>query len=53
MAPSGTGSLVFIDDGTSRMNSDMCRAQLSAQIQSNSAEMTGQSFRVQSDNGIL
>ena len=46
--------LVFIDDVTadrsSRMNSDMLRAKISAQIQPNAAKLKGQSFKVQMDN---
>ena len=52
-ACSGTGSLVFVKDVTSdssRMNSEVYRAILSAQIQSNAAKLIGQSFTVQMDN---
>ncbi len=45
MAASGTGSLVFIDDVTadksSRMNSEVFRAILSAHIQPNASELIG------------
>ena len=45
MAANGTGSLVFIDDVTadksSRMNSEVFRAILSAHIQPNASELTG------------
>ena len=45
MAASGTGSLVFIDDVTadksSRMNSGVYKALLSAQIQPNAAKRVG------------
>ena len=46
MAASGTGSLVFIDDVTadksSRMNSEVFQAILSAHIQPNASELIGQ-----------
>ena len=45
MAANGTGSLVFIDDVTadrsSRMNSEVYRATLPAQIQSNATKLIG------------
>ena len=45
MAASGTGSLVFTEDVTadrsSRMNSEVYWAQLSAQIQPNTAKLIG------------
>ncbi len=54
MASSGTVSLVFIDDVTedrsSRMNSEVYRDILSAQIQPNAAKLIGQRFIVQMDN---
>ena len=54
MAANGTGSLVFIDDVTadksSRMNSEVFRAILSAHIQSNASELIGRRFTVQMDN---
>ena len=54
MAANGTGSLVFIDDVTadksSRMNSEVFRAILSAHIQPNASELIGQRFTVQMDN---
>ena len=54
MASKGTGSLVFIDDITtdksSRMNSEVYRDILSAQIQPNAAEIIGRRFTVQMDN---
>ena len=54
MAANGTGSLVFIDDVTadksSRMNSEVFRAILSADIQPNASELIGRRFTVQMDN---
>ncbi len=54
MAACGTGSLVFIDDVTadksSRMNSEVFRAILSAHIQPNASELIGRRFTVQMDN---
>ena len=54
MAANGTGSLVFIDDVTadksSRMNSEVFRAMLSAHIQANVSELIGRHFAVQMDN---
>ncbi|MEE6525044.1 hypothetical protein FKM82_024826 [Ascaphus truei] len=54
MAYHGTGSLVFIDDvtedGSSRMNSEVYRDILSAQIQPNSAKLIGRRFILQMDN---
>ena len=54
MASSGTGSLVFIDDmiedGSSRMNSEVCRNVLSVHIQPNSTELIGRRFTVRTDN---
>ncbi len=54
MAASGTGSLVVIDDVTadksSRMNSEVFRAILSAHIQPNASELIGWRFTVQMDN---
>ncbi len=54
IAASGTGSLVFIDDVTadksSRMNSEVFRAILSAHIQPNASELIGRRFTVQMDN---
>ena len=54
MAANGTGSLVFIDDVTadksSRMNSEVFRAIISAHIQPNAAELIGRRFTVQMDN---
>ncbi|KAG1932950.1 tumor necrosis factor receptor superfamily [Pimephales promelas] len=53
-AANGTGSLVFIDDVTadksSRMNSEVFRAILSAHIQPNASELIGRRFTVQMDN---
>ena len=53
MAANGTGSLVFIDDVTadksSRMNSEVFWAILSAPIQPNASELIGQRFTVQMD----
>lgn len=46
MASSETGSLVFIDDSTAdihwRMNSEVYRSLLSAQVQTNAAKLIGQ-----------
>ena len=54
MAANGTGSLAFIDDVTadksSRMNSEVFRAILSAHIQPNASELIGRRFTVQMDN---
>ncbi len=54
MAASGTGSLVFIDDVTadksSRMNSEVFRAILSAHIQPNASELIGRRFTLQMDS---
>ena len=55
MAANGTGSLVFIDDVTadksSRMNSEVFRAIVSAHSQPNAAELIGRRrFTVQMDN---
>ncbi len=54
MAASGTGSLVFIDDVTadksSRINSEVFQAILSAHIQPNASEHIGRRFTVQMDN---
>ncbi|MEE6521711.1 hypothetical protein FKM82_020009 [Ascaphus truei] len=54
MAYNGTGSLVFIDDVTEdrirRMNSEVYRDILSAQIQPNIAKLIGRRFTLQMDN---
>ena len=54
MAASGTGSLIFIDDVTadksSRMNSEVFRAILSAHIQPNASKLIGRRFTMQMDN---
>ena len=54
MAANGTGSLVFIDDVTadrsSKMNSEVYRAILSAHIQPNATKLIGRRFTVQVDN---
>ncbi|KAG2465883.1 TCB1 transposase, partial [Polypterus senegalus] len=54
MAASGTGTLVFIDDVTqdrsSRMNSEVFRDILSAQIQLNAVKLIGWCFMIQMDN---
>ncbi|MCJ8739407.1 hypothetical protein PDJAM_G00046810 [Pangasius djambal] len=54
MAANGTGSLVFIDDVTadrsSKMNSEVSRALLSAHIQPNATKLIGRRFTVQVDN---
>ncbi len=54
MASSGTGLMVFIDDLTedksSRINSEMYRDILSAQIQSNAAKSIGRRFIEQMDD---
>uniref|UniRef100_A0A673YSH1 Tc1-like transposase DDE domain-containing protein n=1 Tax=Salmo trutta TaxID=8032 RepID=A0A673YSH1_SALTR len=56
MAANGTGSLVFIDDVTadksSRMNSEVFRAILFAQIQPNTSKLIGRRFTVQMDNDL-
>ena len=57
MAANGTESLVFIDDVTadrsSRMNSEVYRALLSAQIQPNVAKLIRGCFTVKMDICIL
>ncbi|KAG2464485.1 TCB1 transposase, partial [Polypterus senegalus] len=54
MAASGTGTLVFIDDMTqdrsSRVNSEVFRDILSAQIQLNAVKLIGRCFMIQMDN---
>ena len=54
MAANGTGSLVFFDDVTAgksnRMNSEVLRAILSAQIQPNASKLIGRRFTLQMDN---
>ncbi|KAG2457546.1 TCB1 transposase, partial [Polypterus senegalus] len=54
MAASGTGTLVFIDDVTqdrsSRMNSEVFRDILSAQIRLNVVKLIGRRFMIQMDN---
>ncbi len=54
MVSSGTALLVFIDDVTedrsSRMNSEVYRDILSAQIQSNGAKLIGRRFIIQMDD---
>ena len=54
MAANGTGSLIFIDDVTadksSRMDSEVFRAILSAHIQPNASKLIGRCFTVQMDN---
>ncbi|KAG2467436.1 TCB1 transposase, partial [Polypterus senegalus] len=54
MAASGTGTLVFIDNATqdrsSRMNSEVFRDILSAQIQLNAVKLIGRHFMIQMDN---
>ena len=54
MAASGTGTLVFINDVTqdrsSRMNSEVFRDILSAQIQLNAVKLIGQRFIIQMDD---
>ena len=56
MAASGTGSLIFIDDVTadksSRMNSEVFRAILSAHIQPNASKLIGRRFTMQMDNDL-
>ena len=56
MAASGTGSLLFIDDVTadksSRMNSEVFGAILSAHIQPNASKLIGRSFTMQMDNDL-
>ena len=56
MAANGPLSIVFIDDVTdagrsSRMNSEVYRALLSAQIQPYAVKLIGRCFTVQLDNG--
>ena len=54
MGARGTGSLVTMDnvtaDRSSRVNYEVCRALLSAQIQPNAAELIGRCLTVQMDN---
>ncbi len=54
MASSGTGLLVFpenvTEDRSSRMNSEVYKDILSAQIQPNTAKLIGRRFIVQVDN---
>ncbi len=54
MAASGTGSLIFIDDvtddGSSRMNSEVYRNILSANLQRNAFKLIGRKFIMQQDN---
>lgn len=53
MTASGTGPWVFIDDltanGWSRMNSEVFRGVLSAEIQPNIVQLLGWHFKVQVD----
>ena len=54
MASSGTGSLIFIDDvtqdGNSKMNSEVYRNILSANLKKNATKLIGRSFIMQQDN---
>ena len=54
MASSGTGSLIFIDDvthdGSSKMNSEVYRNILSANLKKDATKLIGRSFIVQQDN---
>ncbi|KAF7662699.1 hypothetical protein LDENG_00229840 [Lucifuga dentata] len=54
MAANGTGSLVFIDDmsadRSSRMNAEVFRALLSAQIKPSAAKLIGRRFTVEMDS---
>jgi hypothetical protein len=54
MAASGTGSSIFIDDvtddGSSRMNSEVCRNILSANLQRNAFKLIGRKFIMQQGN---
>uniref|UniRef100_A0A0E9WPL9 Uncharacterized protein n=1 Tax=Anguilla anguilla TaxID=7936 RepID=A0A0E9WPL9_ANGAN len=56
MAATDTGSLAFIDDAASdsscRMNSDVYRSILSAQVQPNASKHSGQCFILQQDNDL-
>ena len=54
MAASGTGSLICIDDvthdGSSKMNSEVYRNILSANLKKNASKLIGRSFIMQQDN---
>lgn len=54
MASSGTGSLIFIDDvthdGSSKMNSEVYRNILSANLKKDATKLIGRSFIMQQDN---
>ena len=54
MAASGTGSFIFIDDvtddGSSRMNSEVYRNILSANLRRNAFKLIGRRFIMQQDN---
>ncbi len=54
MASSGTGSLIFIDDvthaGSSKINSEVYRNILSANLKKDTTKLFGRSFIMQQDN---
>ena len=54
MAASGVGSLIFIDDvthdGSSRMNSEVYKNILSANLRRNASKLIGRNFIMQQDN---
>ena len=54
MAASGVGSLIFIDDvthyGSSRMNSEVYKNILSANLRRNESKLIGRNFNMQQDN---
>uniref|UniRef100_A0A3B1IQX0 Transposase Tc1-like domain-containing protein n=1 Tax=Astyanax mexicanus TaxID=7994 RepID=A0A3B1IQX0_ASTMX len=54
MAASGTGSIIFIDnvtdDGSSKINSEVYRQVLSANVRRNATKLIGRSFILQQDN---
>lgn len=54
MASSGTGSFIFIDDvthdGSSKMNSEVYRNILSANLKKDATKLIGRSFIMQQDN---
>lgn len=54
MASSGTGSLIFTDDvthdGSSKMNSEVYRNILSANLKKDATKLIGRSFIMQQDN---
>ena len=54
MAASGVGSLIFIDDvthdGSSRINSEVYKNILSANLRRNASKLIGRNFIMQQDN---